>query len=161
MDYRRIQETEVDKENGIWARGRGRGRGRGRNANGSTFNGTTIPAATPRNTKQETGSSASAEPTYATVTKTTLTCPPSTQASSIPARDAATSSVSSEESKNSTWKPRREDSERGQIQHHPSSVESEIQGPLPAWYKPPAWDVRPARHDFKKGKKEVGRGQRR
>ncbi|KAI0552604.1 hypothetical protein F4679DRAFT_73605, partial [Xylaria curta] len=41
---------------------------------------------------------------------------------------------------------------RGQHRQHQKSSEEEIQGPLPGWYKPPSWDVKPKRRDQKKAK---------
>ncbi|RYC59066.1 hypothetical protein CHU98_g7156 [Xylaria longipes] len=59
-------------------------------------------------------------------------------------------SVASEESK---AKPRRGNSRggggRGQNRPQYRSFEHDIQGALPGWYKPPDWDVKPARHGWK------------
>ncbi|TRX93029.1 hypothetical protein FHL15_006167 [Xylaria flabelliformis] len=53
-------------------------------------------------------------------------------------------------------KPKRGNSQGGdrrrQNRQPHKSIEDEIQGPLPAWYKPPSWDVKPKRRRQKKAK---------
>ncbi|KAI3324903.1 hypothetical protein HD806DRAFT_553134 [Xylariaceae sp. AK1471] len=59
------------------------------------------------------------------------------------------STTPSEESKSEASeqkKPHRGNFRRGRGRQY-RSVEYEIQGSLPGWYKPPAWDRRPARRD--------------
>ncbi|KAI0454577.1 hypothetical protein F5B21DRAFT_475142 [Xylaria acuta] len=157
VTYKKPTSTNKNKP-GIRARGRGRGRGqsrgRDRGRSSRTFgNGSRRAASSPRRAvKQET---VPAAPTYASVatngsraSSASTSTSTSTPSSSL-ADDITTGGAAGEGGEALKQKPRRGGGGRGQIQQNQcrSFEQDIIQGPLPGWYKPPDWDVKPARHD--------------